>query len=149
VTEERTSKWIDNLVLKKEDRLLFMIDDIDNHHLGQIALANFDYEERRGCIDSACHGERGNVHDLMFFVFKTLSRWMVSRLGAEEICLKTNTDNFRALNLYHRIGFHEIKEVPLFRRDLGDEIRWDPEPNRNPVEAERSEYIMQLDMTTL
>lgn len=147
VTNERTMHWLDNLVLANPDRMFFLIDDLQNNHLGHIALSHFDYVNESGFIDSVLRGERCTVHNLMYHTVMSLQRWMVHKLGCKHIYLVTNTDNDRAINLYKRCGFVPIKREPLFRCEMENEVRWDADPDRNPSEAERYEYLMESDYT--
>lgn len=145
VTDDRTEQWIDRLILDRKDRLFFFIDELDGKHIGHIAFSSFDYENQTAEIDAVLRGEKGNVDGIMTFTIRAMIRWLRENVELRYIQLRVNDDNKRAINLYHRCGFKEVSRIPLYRRELKDEIRWDEDRNRNPSEAERFEFLMRYE----
>ena len=143
ITDERTKKWLDRLILERADRLLFFIDELDGRHVGHIAYSSFDFENRTCEIDAVLRGEEVRVKGIMTYTIMSMIRWLNNHLKLDAIQLRVNEDNEKALNLYHRCGFIEIKRIPLYRRELEGEIRWDEDENRDPQEAERYELLMR------
>lgn len=143
VTNERTQNWIENLILKRKDRLLFFIDDLNNNHIGHIAYSSFDFKENSAEIDAVLHGEKGNIPGIMTYSVKAMLYWGRTYLHLRNIYLLTNDDNVRAIQLYERCGFKTIGRIPLYKRVLKDEIRWDADESRNEDEAERFEIRMK------
>lgn len=143
VTDARTRKWIDDLILRREDRLLFLIDDLENNHLGHIAYSSFDFLNQTAEIDAVLHGEHDGVHNIMTYTIKAMIQWGFNELSLSDIYLVTNDDNERAINLYQKCDFKIIGEIPLYRRELENEIRWDADDTRDVSEAERFEVRMK------
>jgi len=141
VTEERTTRWLDELILKRGDRLLFFIDELDGRHVGHIAYSSFDFDNKTAEIDAVLRGENSKVKGIMTFTIKAMLDWAERNLALQNIQLRVNEDNEKAISLYERCGFKIIKKIPLFRREMADEIRWDEDPERNESEAERFEYV--------
>lgn len=143
VTDERTRNWLDHMVLPSKDRLFFFIDDLNNRHLGHIALSRFNYETESGFVDSVLRGELCDIPDLMYHTIMTLQKWMIERLKCKRIFLVTNVDNVRAIKLYTRCGFKIIGKQPLYRKKMENETRWDPDTDGDEKTAERYEYLME------
>lgn len=142
VTDERTKNWLDNLILKRKDRLLFFIDTLDNKHIGHIAYSSFDFVDRTAEIDAVLRGE-DILPGIMTKTINSMIRWADNNLLLSSLQLRVNDDNTRAIALYERCGFEAVSRIPLFRRELEGEIRWDEDKNRDINEAERFELLMK------
>lgn len=149
VTDQRTKKWIDELILRRKDRILFFIDDLQGHHVGHIAYSSFDFQNKTAEIDAVLRGERASVHGIMTMAMKSMLYWAEKNLSLNSIQLRVNENNDKAIALYTRCGFEKISRLPLFRRELENEIRWDEDPSRDISEAERFELLMQYKKESL
>lgn len=142
VTDERTKKWLDNLILRRKDRLLFFIDTIDNRHIGHIAYSSFDFTSRTAEIDAVLRGE-DILPGIMTKTIKSMIKWADKNLLLQNLQIRVNDDNSKAIALYERCGFKAISKIPLFRRELDGETRWDEDEDRDLTEAERYELLMR------
>lgn len=142
VTDERTKNWLDNLILKRKDRLLFFIDTPDNRHIGHIAYSSFDFENKTAEIDAVLRGEKA-LPGVMTKTVKAMIRWAWANLKLNHLQLRVNDDNRKAIALYERCGFVPVSRIPLFRRELEGEVRWDEDDSRDSSEAERFEWLMR------
>lgn len=142
ITNERTENWLDNLILKRKDRILFYIDDLSNCHLGHIAFSSFDFQNMTAEIDCVLRGRKNILPGIMTFAVHTMVRIAFDKLKLKKLYLVTNEDNIKAIQLYERCGFHIIDRIPLFRRELENEVRWDADEIRDVSEAERFEVKM-------
>lgn len=145
VTDARTEKWLENLVLARPDRILFFIDELDGTHIGHIAYSSFDFENKTAEIDAVLRGRSSTVRGLMTFAVRAMVRWAEKYLNLNCIQLRVSDGNERAVSLYQRCGFRCISKIPLFRRELEGETRWDEDKMRNPSEAERYEILMRYE----
>jgi RimJ/RimL family protein N-acetyltransferase len=137
ITDERTATWLDNLIIGRDDRILFFIDDFENNHIGHIAYSSVNYKEESAEIDSVLRGVKGKYNGIMTYAMNTMLQWGINGLQLKKIYLSVSKGNDRAINLYKRCGFEIIREIPLIRRELENEIRWDPSEDENITNAER------------
>jgi len=75
VTHERTQRWLDNLVINKNDRIIFLIMDFSGNYLGHIGYASFNYKKKSAEIDSVLRGVKGVMPGLMGFCMNTIIEW--------------------------------------------------------------------------
>lgn len=142
VTDERTKNWLDNLILRRKDRLLFFIDTLDNKHVGHIAYSSFNFKKRTAEIDAVLRGEP-LLPGIMTKTIKSMIKWADKNLRLLNLQLRVNDDNPKAIALYERCGFERISRIPLFRRELDGEVRWDEDEGRDESEAEKFELLMR------
>ena len=121
-TECRTRAWLEQLVLPSRDRLLFVIFLPNNDPAGQIGLCNIT--ENSAELDNVTRGERGADKDLTYNAAIALLKWTFEKRPFKEITLGVLSNNVRALNLYRRLGFVEIKRHTLTRVIDGDTTRF-------------------------
>ena len=77
ITDERTELWVEKYVLKNENRIIFVIQDLENHYLGQIGLAGINGEQRSAEIDAVVRAflcKKLNIYSetviLFFFLYR-------------------------------------------------------------------------------
>ena len=142
VTIERTEKWLDNLVIGRDDRLLFMIMTLDGQYIGHVGYSSFRYEDRTAEIDSILRGVQGVYPGIMTFAIRTLLQWGIDVLQLRNIELSTGIDNLRAQELYRRCGFELKSRKALVKVVTQDEVRWDPAADPDMQDAERYAVVM-------
>ena len=129
ITTERTERWLDHLIIGRDDRLLFMIQTLDGRYLGHVGYSNFRYEEKTAEIDSILRGVKGEAPGIMTFAIRTLLWWGKTVIRLKHIELTTGPDNFKAQALYRRCGFVEKKKKAMIKVVKDDEVRWDDAPD--------------------
>ena len=136
VTTERTIRWLDQLVIGRDDKLLFIIHALDWTPLGHIGYANFDFERRCGDIDSTLRAVPSVQPGLMHSAMLTLMRWGLKELELHALELSVYSDNERAVRFYETLGFFRIGLLPLQRIQIRDEEKWElaPAGYAGPVE---------------
>ena len=70
--------------------------------------------------------------------------WGKAELGLEKYELVTFSDNEKSLRLYHRLGFAEVRRVPLQRIEKEDRIEWVEISGENLPKIERYNLYMKL-----
>lgn len=143
ITVERTEKWLDNLIIGRDDRLLFMIQTLNGEYLGHVGYSSFDYDSRTAEIDSILRGVKGVYPGIMTHCLRTLLWWGKEVIKLENIELSTEDDNEKSKALYARSGFSIIKRKPLVKVVKEDEVRWDPAEDPNMEDAERYFIVMR------
>lgn len=144
VSEKRTEFWIDNILLKREDRILFIIYNEDELPLGHIGLSSFDFKNKSCEIDNVVRGNKSVSKGIMSIALNTLVDWGQLLLRLNGIFLKVLDDNVHAKNFYFQNGFVEITKIPLYKEVLDDEIRWGADKVFNGQQPDRYYSLMKL-----
>lgn len=142
VTHERTEKWLDNLVIENDNRILFLIQAIDGSYLGHIGFAAFDDKKEGAEIDSVLRGVKDTSPGLMEWAMETIMQWGKDVLRLKEISLKVFSDNLHAIAFYKRCGFREDILIPLIKVVLPGEEKWEIATPEESAEAGR--YYLQM-----
>lgn len=121
-TKSRTVKWLTEIVGPDETRILFMIDDIFGTTVGCIGLASIDWEKGSAEADSVIRGEDA-PSGTMTRVLHTLIKWAQGQLSIQNIWVRVRSDN-TAIEFYQKVGFNEIKRIPLRKVEDTSMIRW-------------------------
>lgn len=124
VTNKGTKKWLAHQVIGAQDRLLFWIQTPDNHPIGYIGLYRFDFKKRTCEIDSVMRGVKNLVPGVMTLALNTLLQWSFAFLKMKAATLRVFSDNQRAIALYKRCGFKEIRKLPLKKVMKGKTTQW-------------------------
>jgi RimJ/RimL family protein N-acetyltransferase len=149
ITPERTSYWLENLVLRRDDRILFVIEDLKGQAIGHLGLSSFDYEQRNAEIDNVVRGRKSLIPGLMQFATWSLSAWALKRLELDTISLRVLSDNDHAIRFYERCGFDETGRIPLYKVETKDELKWiDHEPFPD-ASIDRYYVVMKLNPQVL
>lgn len=119
-TEERTEKWLRNLVLPDETRALYLIIDEANEVFGHVGVKNL----QANCpeIDNLIRGRRGSDPELMRLAEAALLNAIFKNSRIDSVCLHVFSRNFIAISLHKSLGFEISDKQPLFKKVLGDEF---------------------------
>ncbi len=145
VTEEGTRGWLERLVLGVEDKILFMIDTPAGESIGHLGLGLFLFDRKACEIENIVRGVGDSVPGVMELACATLIRWAFEALGNEIVYLRVMADNDRALQLYHRLGFREVRLTPLVEEVEGERVCLVPAPEDPYVEVKRHLMTMRID----
>lgn len=115
VSEQRTAAWLDNLVIGRDDRLLFMIEGLDHTPIGHIGFSNFDFVEQSGEVDSVLRGLKDGYPGIMAFASNTLIDWGYKELRLKKVTLSVFSDNDSAIRFYERLGFKKTHSKGLYK----------------------------------
>jgi len=125
-TEERTLHWLMETVAPDETRILFMLDLPDGETVGYLGLAFIDWEAGRGEADAVVRGAEAPGR-LMTAALRTALDWASGPLGLKELGVRVRSDN-SALAFYEKVGFREIKRVPMQRVESPGMVVWVENP---------------------
>ncbi len=142
VTAEGTATWLRNGVIETPDRLLFMI-RLNTGYVGHVGLFRFNFGQRVCEIDNIVRGEDGQK-GIIGIAIVHMMQWGMESLGLRGYHLQTFSDNVKSLALYNRLGFSEIKRIPLVRVEKTDRIEWSDAPAAFSGEALRYNVLMEL-----
>jgi RimJ/RimL family protein N-acetyltransferase len=142
VTEEGTARWLKSQVIETPDRLLFMIES-DGTYIGHIGLFRFDFEKNECEIDNIVRGDDA-FPGIMSDAIAQMMQWGRTTLGLRGYELQTFSDNEKSLALYDRLGFREVKRVPLIQVKGEDRVDWIDAPEEYNGSIERYNVFMVL-----
>ncbi len=123
VTEERTKNWLDTYIVKRDDKILFMIETRDKKVIGHIGII-FKEDYLVGELDNVIKDKNCKVPGIMTYTLKTLINFLFNFLKLEKLTLRVFSDNLNARSLYSRCGFFKSKEVELKKEIIGEEVRY-------------------------
>lgn len=144
-TSERTEKWLKDIVLTDDSRLLFLIYDENNKLIGNFGICNI--QEQNVELDNLIRGEKGGHKHLIFFSELTLISWLYS-LGIINIYLRVFNNNFKTISLHSSVGF-KPKETLALQKNINNsnEITYITVPS-SPQEGQLGLIIMELDKSS-
>lgn len=122
-TVDGTLKWIES-IMDREDRILFLIQNLEGKPIGHIGLTNFDFEKNTCEIDSVLRGVEEELPGVMTYALESLIDWVFNRLKIDSVYLRVFEDNHKAISLYKRCGFILWKRVGARKIVERDFIRW-------------------------
>ena len=109
-TCEGTAQWLDNMVISRDDRILFLILSLDGVKIGHIGYSSFNYEEKCCEVDAVLRGEKLSMPGMMTCALGALIHWGLNDLQLENIRLRVFDDNLHAIDFYKRNCFSIIEE---------------------------------------
>lgn len=140
VTEQGTKTWLKKGVIDVPDRILFMI-KVGKEYVGHVGLYRFEFDRKSAQIDNIVRGSK-NYPGIMSAAIETMMEWGRETLGLESYTLETRADNKKAIDLYTRLGFVEVKRSPIVQKKSADRTEWvHAEPGQK---AQKYEVLMQL-----
>jgi len=110
-TENRTVHWLVDIVRNNDNKILFMLDDINGVTLGYMGLDFINWPNKSGELDAIVRG-RNEKPGLMSQALLTLIAWARTYLGLNHFEVRVRSDN-RAIEFYRKLGFVEKKRIPL------------------------------------
>jgi hypothetical protein len=115
----RTRDWLENIVLKDDTRLLFLIHS-GGKHVGQHGFKGLSTHSAE--LDNLVRGEMGGHPRLVYYAEAALVNWVFEIFNIEIISAFVLSNNFLARKLHESFGFKVTERIPLYERKLGDEI---------------------------
>jgi hypothetical protein len=129
-TEHQTARWLTGSVGSDNTRILFMVDSAEGVTFAYLGLAFIDWQERSGEADSVVRGGPA-PSGTMTGAMKTLVGWARGQLGLKTIQVRVRSDN-PALAFYAKLGFQEIRRVPLRSSKAPGKIVWVEDSSISP-----------------
>ena len=121
-TESRTVQWLVEVVGPKEGKFLFMVDDLNGRTIGYMGLDYIDWDRAYGEADAVVRGAKA-APGTMKRALQTLLAWARGQLGLRELGVRVRSDN-TALEFYRKVGYQEVRRVPLRPVEEPGMIRW-------------------------
>jgi RimJ/RimL family protein N-acetyltransferase len=124
---ERTAEWLRRIVLPSDDRLIFLICDIDGRPVGNFGICNLSFREAE--LDNLIRGEKGGDAKLVYFSELSLLGWLFFELEIPVAVLHVFSNNQKTIALHQSVGFGVIKESPIWKRIVGEDVDYSVEEN--------------------
>ena len=140
-----TTTWLEKQLLQKNDRILFMVKNLDNVPIGHIGLFRFNYQKRFCELDNIIRGNNNLFPGAMTYACNSLLDWAFTTLAVSTIYLRVVSDNIPALKLYQRLGFKEIQRIPLIKIAENNDTRWIELIGNPYYEVQRYSITMKLE----
>lgn len=145
VTDEGTEEWLEKFVLRNKNRIIFIVQDLDHHYIGQIGLAAFNENDKSAEIDAVVRGEKNKQPGIMSAALRTITVWGRRKFGLEHIYLDVFEDNVHAIEFYKRNNFIELERISLAEIKCETETKWEVDEKINPDSASRRYIKMKLE----
>jgi len=142
VTKHGTEKWVQDQLIDREDRILFMVIDLENQVIGHVGLSNFDFSKRSAEIDNVVRGLPDRSPGIMTLALNALVEWSHSALGLRGLNLRVFLDNRRAIKLYERCGFKGVRTIPLHKVITDDLTSYEEIPEGKELSVDRVFLLM-------
>lgn len=140
VTLKGTRKWLSDRLINVPDRILFMI-KVNEKYIGHVGLYRYGAMKKTIEIDNIIRGE--NMHPgIMHSAVSLMMKWGSDVVGISSYFLQTASDNARALRLYGKLGFKEIRRIPLVRVSRQGVKEWIEAPGNYSKMVKRYNIIM-------
>ena len=121
-TEQRTERWLTEVVGPDPTRILFMLDDVGGRTIGYLGLAFIDWDKGTGEADAIVRGVEA-VPGIMSRALLVLLRWAHQELGLQAaLSVRVRSDN-PAIHFYSKLGT-ETRRVPLRKIAEPGLTRW-------------------------
>lgn len=124
--DERTGKWLSSAVHNDDGKILLMVENLQGERVGHIGLGFIDWTTGYGEADAIVRGG-DSPPGLMKLALQTALKWAQEQLGLTTLGVRVRSDN-TALDFYRKVGFQEIKRVPLAVTETPDMITWFEDP---------------------
>ncbi len=143
VTIAGTKRWSKTQLLDKEDRILFMIEDLKGRAIGHLGLYRFDFHARSCEVDNVIRGVN-RIPGVMTAAVGALCAWGKEVLGVKTYFLRVVSHNAKAVALYKRAGFSEVERIPMKNVVKNGCIVWEELPANEWRAARRFDLRMKL-----
>lgn len=121
-TEERTSKWLQKVVMPNDDRILFLICDQNDRWVGNFGVC--DIRPHAAELDNLIRGEAVNQPNFILFSEFAMLSWLYYGLGVKSVTLHVFSNNIKTINLHTKAGFAKRKSIALNKVQEGCEVKY-------------------------
>ncbi len=140
ITEQRTRKWLEKVVIPKEDSVLFIIKLLDGRLVGNFGVCNIKSDSAE--LDNTIRGEQGGPGNLISLCEKSLLVWLFEKLEVVNVYLHVFSNNIPAIMLHRIMGFNVVKEYSLVKELSAGEVKFIPvEPDCESANFENFKYL--------
>jgi RimJ/RimL family protein N-acetyltransferase len=121
-TQEKTKNWLKEDILIDDSRILFIIFDSDGNPIGNYGLR--DIHETKAELDNLLIGDPSGKGPLVLIAMKAFLNWSFSQFGFTTLKASIFKHNLTTIYIHKRLGFEEIKEIPVRKIIHGSVIQY-------------------------
>lgn len=133
ISESKTKNWINEGILKNNDRSLFTI-FVDDQKIGVIGTIRYDKKENSVALDAMMKDPNFIFPGLMETVEKVFLRWMFEELKVTKITGYLFQDNKRMMHVHKKCGWKKVNEIPLKLTKTEEGTKWEKIHNNEKSE---------------
>lgn len=137
-TNIQTQNWLETAVHNNPGKMLWMVETLDGNKVGHVGLGFINWETGYGEADAIVSGGE-SPPGLMKESLITLLSWSKETLGLRDIAVRVRSDN-AALTFYRKVGFTELKRVPIVARNSASGTDW----HEDPLAVESSVHLVYM-----
>lgn len=137
-------EWIQHQVVEADDRILFIVEDEEYTPIGQIGLIHYDENKKECEFDNLLRGRKGRLGNIVIYALIAIGEWSLRVLNIQKGYINVLADNFRAIEIYRRLGAQEVRRFQLSKVVEGDRIRWLPVEGHSSEKPEREMVTMMI-----
>lgn len=126
VTTSSTASWLRSRVLDVEDCILFLVLDRYGNQVGHLGFANAINDMAEVEIDNVVRGVKEVQPGIISSAMMALIKWAEETIWPNTIFLKVMSDNEKAIDFYHKLGFKNDERIPLRCHAEGDSVSYLP-----------------------
>lgn len=119
-TSERTERWLKQVVLPSNDRMLFLICSEEGKPVGNFGVCNIGFVQ--GELDNLIRGRKGGHPKLVFYSEVAMLSWMFGPLSLKTANLHVFSSNIKTIQLHSSVGFTISSSQRLHRLEGNDEV---------------------------
>jgi RimJ/RimL family protein N-acetyltransferase len=121
-TAERTAKWLEKVVVPADDRILFLISDLDGQWVGNFGVC--DIRPHSAELDNLIRGEAVSQPQFILYTELAMLSWLYFGLGIDSVTLHVFSNNVKTIKLHFKAGFAEKQRSQLSKLQEGNEIKY-------------------------
>lgn len=121
ITTESSRNWI-NQIINDSNRHLYII-IVNGHPIGNIGFKNYNKVKKSIEVDNVLKGEK-MYPGIMEKILKKFLLEIQKNMKVSIIWLRVFSDNYKAMNLYERVGMRMIGNIPLKRINTKEGYIW-------------------------
>ena len=148
MTKEKTKKWIKELILESEDRILFII-SINKRKIGCIGHGGYNEKENSSQLDNMMKDPSCKISGVMTIVEKIYLKWMFDFFELSKITGYLFSDNEKMMNIHRECGWKLLDKVPIMRKIENECSVWEICKESGNEKIERYFNIIELEKENL
>lgn len=112
-TAERTERYLRDVAIAQDQRLLFLIYDQSGRFVGHMGIADVDGSSAE--LDNFMRGSEGGDPRLVYFAELALLDWCFRILNLQQSTVQVLSYNWLVVSLHEDVGFRVIESLPLMK----------------------------------
>ena len=148
MTKEKTKKWIKELILDSQDRILFII-SINKRKIGCIGHGGYNEKENSSQLDNMMKDPSCKISGVMTIVEKIYLKWMFDFFELSKITGYLFSDNEKMMNIHRECGWKLLDKVPIKKKIENECSVWEICKDSSNEKIERYFNIIELEKENL